>query len=255
MEEFKFPPAVAEQLGYYVYIYIDPIDDSVFYVGKGKGNRAFAHLNTKAESRKAKRIAEIKAQGEEPRIEILVHGLQDEQTALKIEAAIIDLLNDEKLTNEVRGYESSKHGRMTLRQIQAEYGAEPVEITDPVMIIRISKAYRHTLNQIELYDRTRAMWVVGPKRNRIDYVLSVYSGVVREVYEVKAWLPGGSTLKGDKNRQKISERRWEFVGTIADEKIRKKYLFKDVTEYLVRGNQNPIIYVNARPKGSEEVDE
>jgi hypothetical protein len=44
-------PAVARKLGYHVYLYVNPIDHSVFYVGKGKNGRALAHL--RADERKA----------------------------------------------------------------------------------------------------------------------------------------------------------------------------------------------------------
>lgn len=37
----KFSNAVCERIGYYVYILKDPRNDTVFYVGKGKGNRLF----------------------------------------------------------------------------------------------------------------------------------------------------------------------------------------------------------------------
>ena len=39
----SFSPEVIEQLQYYVYRLIDPRDGQTFYVGKGKGNRVFAH--------------------------------------------------------------------------------------------------------------------------------------------------------------------------------------------------------------------
>jgi hypothetical protein len=34
-----FPTSVIENLKFYVYLLIDPINDEVFYVGKGTGNR------------------------------------------------------------------------------------------------------------------------------------------------------------------------------------------------------------------------
>ena len=40
----RFTPKVIERLKYYVYVYIDPRNDRPFYIGKGKGNRVFAHL-------------------------------------------------------------------------------------------------------------------------------------------------------------------------------------------------------------------
>ncbi|GAA1482383.1 hypothetical protein GCM10009624_28230 [Gordonia sinesedis] len=41
----EFSARVAEQLGWYVYALRDPRDNRVFYIGKGKGNRVFAHAN------------------------------------------------------------------------------------------------------------------------------------------------------------------------------------------------------------------
>ena len=44
MNELKeFSPFLCEILGYYVYLLIDPETDQIFYVGKGIGNRIFAH--------------------------------------------------------------------------------------------------------------------------------------------------------------------------------------------------------------------
>lgn len=40
-----FTPEVIEQLQYYVYRLIDLRNGQTFYVGKGKGNRLYAHIN------------------------------------------------------------------------------------------------------------------------------------------------------------------------------------------------------------------
>jgi hypothetical protein len=34
----RLPPDVARKLGYYVYLYINPLDGRIFYVGKGRGS-------------------------------------------------------------------------------------------------------------------------------------------------------------------------------------------------------------------------
>ncbi len=91
------PPEVAERIGpYYVYILIDPRDDSIFYVGKGMGQRLLAHgyeavlkAGLGPRSGKVARIREIRASGHEPRIDVVRHGLNEEE-ALLIEAALID---------------------------------------------------------------------------------------------------------------------------------------------------------------------
>ena len=44
MTTHSFDSAESEALGFYVYLYTDPRNEKPFYVGKGKGNRAFSHL-------------------------------------------------------------------------------------------------------------------------------------------------------------------------------------------------------------------
>lgn len=39
-----FSPEVSRKLGWYVYRLIDPRNGETFYVGKGRGNRVFAHV-------------------------------------------------------------------------------------------------------------------------------------------------------------------------------------------------------------------
>ncbi len=43
-ESDSFPAGVAEKLKTYVYRLIDPRNGETFYVGKGQGDRVFAHI-------------------------------------------------------------------------------------------------------------------------------------------------------------------------------------------------------------------
>src|SRR3989337_3188595 len=94
---------IAGVLKSYVYVYIDPRDGTPFYVGKGKGDRLFSHLDDQSEGAKVDRIAEIRAAGREPRIDLLRYGLSDSDPTL-VEAAVIDLLGRPPLTNVMAGY-------------------------------------------------------------------------------------------------------------------------------------------------------
>ena len=102
--EIQIPSDIARKLGYYVYAYVNPLDNRIFYVGKGKGRRVLHHLAERAESEKIAAIKRIRAAGKQPRIEILAHGLRDAKTALQVEAAVIDALGMAFLTNQVRGW-------------------------------------------------------------------------------------------------------------------------------------------------------
>lgn len=243
---FFMPPAVAQRLGYYVYLYIDPRNGRVFYVGKGQGERALTHLLAEGESRKARVIGELRQAGIEPQIDILAHGLPDEETALRIEAAVIDLYGLGELTNMVRGWRSVELGRVPLSELITYYAAVPVEVTDPALLIRINRLYRHGMPKRELYEVTRGVWKLGERRNRALYALAVFEGVVREVYTIGAWYRGGTLTYSTRSADDVdAPDRWEFSGRVALEPVRSRYLYRSVAAYFKRGQQSPVVYVNA----------
>jgi hypothetical protein len=69
---------LSDSLAYYVYLLIDPRDGKVFYVGKGKGERCLQHSSKDDGAAKASKIAEIEAAGLTPQIDIIRHGLENE---------------------------------------------------------------------------------------------------------------------------------------------------------------------------------
>lgn len=245
----EFSKKTLENLGYYVYVYSDPDTKKPFYIGKGKGNRCFAHLYDNKESEKVAKIQELIQAKKEPIIEVLVHGV-DEETALKVEAAAIDLIGVENLTNVQKGHHSSVYGRIDVDELNRRYDIEFLtedDITENVIMIRINQAYHYGMTPFEIYDNTRCCWKVNKKQaDKVDYALSVYDGMVIEVFKIVQWLPAHSTLKDGSTLDPRPDKdvgRYEFVGNIADEVIRNKYLGKMVTGLFPHGNQNPIKYV------------
>lgn len=97
----------------------------------------------------------------------------------------------------------------------------------------------------ELYEATRGVWKVGPRREEAKYALAVHDGIVREVYEITEWQPAGTTPYSTRNEDELPlEGRWEFVGGLAAPEIRQAYIGASVSDYFQRGQQNPITYVN-----------
>ena len=189
-----FSEYVVEQLKSYVYLLIDPRngDDEVFYVGKGHGNRVFTHVQDAlagrgSESDTSDRIREIHAAGHAVRHELLRFGLAD-RTALEIEAAAIQLLGLDDLTNVVEGHHKWARGRMTtdVAVLQFESPRAP-DIAERAILFRIPRLWSPVMSPAELYGATRGWWPVGRRREDADYAFAVSGGVIREVYEIHGW--------------------------------------------------------------------
>ena len=102
----KVAKHIAPKLGYYVYIYVNPIDGSVFYVGKGKGPRALAHWDDAGNKNVRATIRNIRSLGKEPIIQLIAHSLKKEHDAFMIESSAIEVLGKKQLCNLVRGRRS-----------------------------------------------------------------------------------------------------------------------------------------------------
>ena len=122
---------------------------------------------------------------------------------------------------------------------------EELSIVDPVLLIRINQLYEPGMSRQELYDCTRGVWVLGPRRENAAYALAVFQGEVLEVYQIDQWHLAGTTSyasrKIDLDRY---EGRWEFTGTVASEEVRARYVGENVSHYFKRGEANPVKYVN-----------
>lgn len=147
---------VAEHLGNYVYLLVDPRDQIPFYVGKGVGTRMLAHsleaelLGEDHWSTKHTRIHELAQLGKEPEIWIARYGL--DSTYTQVEAALIDFLqtfpvkvSDQQLaplgataalTNKRR--EAAKgHGIVRLEQFMDEFAAPELASATPLLLITL----------------------------------------------------------------------------------------------------------------------
>ncbi len=241
-DALSFLPGVGDKLGCYVYALRDPRDSKIFYVGKGKGDRCHAHArqaaadsNEPIENQKLELIRAIQATGAAVNVEIIRHGLRDDQEAFEVEAAVIDalVLADCRLANIVRGHRTER-GLRPLDDVIASYAARPATILPDhrVVLIRINREFYYGISDDELYDKTRQWWVIGRSRQP-QWAFSVYRGIVRAVYRIDQWEQGLGGLK----------RRRSFTGA-RDPDMESRYYWGDVSSYFRPGQQSPLVYVN-----------
>ena len=239
-----FTKEVIEQLQYYVYRLIDPRTGQTFYVGKGKGNRVFAHVNDALKdfdgesfidseeddvSAKIKQIRDIKNAGLEV-IHIIQRYGMTEKEAFEVEAALMDCFPG--LTNIQNGHAYDR-GVNSSEVIQRNLSCE--EFTDqPDLKYCIIKINDYMLNERgNVYETVRKHWKVSLKRiQKVPYVLASCDGIVKEVFEAESWyespdVPG----------------RCMFDGKIAPDNVRDLFVNKKLPKcYMKKGMASPVLY-------------
>lgn len=159
----KVQHQVADELGLYVYMLVDPRTGVPFYVGKGQGERFAAHgkeavlsESSTGTSGKVEKIREIDDDGYEPEIWILRHGMRSKNEYTSVEAACIDLLRSmpvlattpgnrrlpegqsSQLTN-ARREASRGHGIMLLQDLFDEMAAPLLDTKTPLLIVNLGE--------------------------------------------------------------------------------------------------------------------
>jgi len=235
----SFPPEVVSKLKTYVYRLIDPRNGETFYVGKGKGNRVFAHIRAEKNfdgdeiADKLKRIREIRIAGFEVGHVIHRHGM-DDRTAFEVEAALIDAYPG--LTNDVDG-RGNDYGSMHAKEIVCRYCAEPAVFQHKALLISVNRSAAET----SLYEATRYAWKVSrTKAKQAEVILATRQGLIVGAFVADDWLdatawdfPGHEDAPG----------RLGFVGRKAPDGFKKLYVGKRVPdEYRRPGAANPIKY-------------
>ena len=246
-----FDERTIQQLGYYVYLLVDPRDKSPFYVGKGIGNRVFAHLKgaiqeEDKDSLKYDVIRELNSHGLKPDHLIVRHGLTSE-VAFELEAALMDTLQFMKYrkTNIAGGHNSVEKGLMTSDEIIRLYNAAKLDTTpSDFVIININKKYKRGFTNEDIYEATRAYWPIS--KNKVDslrYVLSEYKGLIVEVFEVDEWYAVEVPYNPGSKREGEMRTRYGFKGHVAPDDIRLEYINKSVAHHKKQGAAWPLLYL------------
>ena len=246
----SFPPGIAEQIKWYVYRLIDPRNGETFYIGKGVGNRIFAHARGEYASMavassddeeddvdlKLKRIKEIKNAGLEVSHVVHRHGIESAGVAYEIEAALIDAYPG--LTNRAGGHGSGDYGSRHVEEIIAHYKSEPLQVVEPLILISIGRSFWD--EDLTIYEAVRCSWKINVARaKKYKLVLAHDRGKVVGAFRPSGWLP--STPEHFPGRDVPG--RWGFEGEPADAETRELYEGKRVPdEYRRQGAANPVRY-------------
>lgn len=230
-----FPSGVSEKIGNYVYRLIDPRNGETFYVGKGKGNRIFAHADAELKileneeddsaSLKVGRIREIKSAGLSVLHVVHRHDIPD-AAIFEVEAALIDAFSG--LSNVQGGHESGAKGPMNVLEIIDKYALPTIDAdpSEKLVLININRL-RDKSDVVAIYEQTRLAWRISKRRaDAADYVLAVVKGVVVGAFIAEEWvdathnnfpdrIPEGADIPGRKgfNGIRAPKEIWDkFVG-------------------------------------------
>ncbi len=266
----QFTSKIADEIQYYVYALVDPRNDQIFYIGKGKGNRVFQHatdaLNSSEKTDKLDLIRDILAskdsEGQPYKVKhYIIRHLLSEKEALDIESVLIDLLTYpafrchtiDSLTNVQAGMHQNAYGITTTDEICRVYGAEPIDLqllADELklnfMTININGSFKAGGGENAIYEATHKSWCVGDKSaNQVDYAIAQYHGfIVGAFYCRNCW-----ELDTEQNSENKAgkKRRWFNQPKPLEPNIQKQLddlrkRLKNKRIIVKRGNANPIKY-------------
>lgn len=246
-----FDERTKENLKYYVYLLIDPETSEPFYVGKGKDNRVFAHINQEiTDENENLKYAEIDRIGRDNVQHVIVrHGLT-EKASFAVEASLIDTfrfipsMNRFARGNIQGGTNSIEKGLMTSNEIIRLYNAQPLEQLEAnCLIININRSYKRGAGAEAIYSATKEIWKINKDRlESIEYVLSEYRGLIVEVFEVSEWYEKERGYNPGAKKYGQTYIGYGFNGTIANEEVRSRYINKSISHVKKKGFGGVLIF-------------
>jgi len=254
MSAQTFPVEVCVYLKYYVYRLIDPRTGQTFYVGKGKGDRVFQHARNAIAindddqlSDKSKTIQDIINAGLDVIHVIHRHGIEDEQTAFEVEAALLEAFPG--LTNIVGGHENSERGCTHADELIKKYKLELIQPRHSLLAISIGRSLEEGRSN---YDAVRMFWKISKSRaESADFILAHRKGMVLDVFVAEEWI--------DTSDEKLAKYipvwtvydppRKGFIGRQAPEDILAMYKNTRLPS-VKKGAASPIRYLS--PAGEQD---
>jgi len=264
-----------EKHPYYVYCLVDPRNNQTFYIGKGKGNRIFAHRqatlsmlrkydlldeNETAITLKIRTIQEINEMKLKISSYILSYGLTESE-AYASENALINyaqLIQGISLTNLVKGHGSKV---MSVEEIEDRYGFQPMPIneiaTDELILaVKVRDAFDLSKDESQEYliddrfrddtnlkSRTLGNWVIGrDKIHRIRYVIAVNTGADNAV--VAAYKVSSRYSESKKFENGLTRYAFQALSN-RDDTLRELNLYKRSLPDIKFGSGSAVAYIHS----------
>ncbi len=150
-------------------------------------------------------------------------------------------LDESKMIERTPGENTNESGNIITRE----------SLIHNIIVIKINQLYQEGMSPEALYEATRGIWKIKIERaERADYALSVYKGIVKEVYKIDSWYPAGTTKYNTRTLNK--ERcigRAEFIGRVASSDIRKCYIGKSIAPLFKFGEASPVKVIEKYQEG------
>ena len=148
----------------------------------------------------------------------------------------IGVSSDESLPDKAEEWEGSKDSD------NFDDGKERGELwpNEKIMAITINNPSK---DPKDLLEKTSSAWRLNPtKAEKAEFILSVSAGICCEVYVAEKWVP--ASTKYFPNLTNDIDHRFGFLGKIAPDDVRKRFVDKPVPTSFVRkkGSANPIQY-------------
>jgi hypothetical protein len=250
----RFPPGVADRLGSYVYLLVDPRSGRAFCVGRGRGDRCFRHLEAaragagrhggKADGRvrtfaMLDRIRDVESAGRPVRIDILRYGLSRDEASL-VEAATNEALGL-ALETELAGqrHPVAESGSRLAKRAKFKRGHQ-------VVLLRVGGTGADTA-----YEQARHGWRIGKRWIDLDsprspvWAVLVAADLVAAVYRIERWEPTPAVgLRPTGTAVPVD--RFSFVGA-PDPELERRYRGRSVSAYLGSGAPSRVTYVRSGP--------
>jgi hypothetical protein len=253
-----FPPGVAAKLGWYVYLLTDPGSGQPFYVGRGRGDLCFRHLQaagarpdvpagqelaegptqgTAGEEQTdafpaLERIREVQAREGAVNLEILRYRLSSDEARV-VQATVADTLGlqqDLRLGGQ-RQLASDLGTRLAKR---AKFKRE-----HQVVLLRIGDRGADVRYEVVRHDwRIGRRWIDPRSTRSPRWAVIVVGELIVAVYRIERWeptpLPGPAGAAGTAPYTARSTYRHSFVGD-RDEGLEGRYVGRSVRAYLGTG--------------------